>query len=260
MGFSNDVLELNKIAGFMTGENDLWITNRFERLHLMNLLSIQRRLLAIEGEVNDHILYEKCLCGGELHPKPARKSKAIFKDLTTTTKAYHDAVSSLAMLKASGTPAPHVLQALRDGAPEAADFFTTRDIAPDLRYETQRQLAVATEPKNWIHRYIARHRRLARLFEEKQNIRNVNYLKFSEDRVKKAEFLVVAVSLCVVQMLPVLALTLVSSKGVRLAVIIVLIALVSVLNALFANTVRATNFGAIAAYSAIVVVFISQST
>jgi hypothetical protein len=76
----------------------------------------------------------------------------------------------------------------------------------------------------------------------------VHYTKFSESRLKKAEFGLVAVCLCVVQLLPVLALTLVSRKAIRLAIIVTLILLVSILNALFANTVRATNFGAIAAY------------
>jgi hypothetical protein len=75
----------------------------------------------------------------------------------------------------------------------------------------------------------------------------VHYTEFSEGRLKKAEFGLVAICLCVVQLMPVLALTLVSSKAIRLAIIIVLILLVSMLNVLFANTVRATNFGAIAA-------------
>lgn len=74
------------------------------------------------------------------------------------------------------------------------------------------------------------------------------YTKFSESRLRKAEFGLVAVCLCVVQLLPVLALTLVTRKSIRLALIVLLILIVSTLNALFANTVRATNFGAIAAY------------
>ena len=57
----------------------------------------------------------------------------------------------------------------------------------------------------------------------------------------------VAVCLCLIQLLPVLTLTLVSNKTVRLALVISLIFFVSILNILFADTVRGTNFGAIAA-------------
>lgn len=41
--------------------------------------------------------------------------------------------------------------------------------------------------------------------------------------------------------------TLVSSRAVRLTVVILLIFLVSLLNVMFADTVRLTNFGALAA-------------
>lgn len=85
-------------------------------------------------------------------------------------------------------------------------------------------------------------------FGQEQQAKYKEFTKFSEKKLKTAEFAIVAICLCLVQLLPVLALTLVSGKAVRLAIIVVLILLVSILNAAFANTVRATNFGAIAAY------------
>lgn len=86
----------------------------------------------------------------------------------------------------------------------------------------------------------------------------------------------VAIFLCIVQLLPVLALTLVTSRAARLGIILALIITVSTLNVVFPHAVRAANFGAIAAYvitfkldmirhsltrrsySAVVVVFITQ--
>ena len=70
---------------------------------------------------------------------------------------------------------------------------------------------------------------------------------YAESSVKNVEFGIVAACLCVVQLLPVMALTLVHNKAARLSIIIVLIVLVSLLNSLFAHTVQATNFGAVAA-------------
>ncbi|OAK99109.1 hypothetical protein IQ06DRAFT_378039 [Phaeosphaeriaceae sp. SRC1lsM3a] len=260
MKLTSEVDELSGIANFMVGDSDLWIAGRFEKLHLMNLLYAQRRLYRLEEEVNDHILYEQHLCGGHAsHPKPTRPSEAIFADLQVAIVGYRDAVSSLASLKQSEAPAPHIIEALRKGVPRRAEFFKETGISNDFSREAQRHLAVATKPRDWSQRYFARHARLARLFREKHVVKGVPYTKFSESRLRKAEFGLVAVCLCVVQLLPVLALTLVTRKSIRLALIVLLILIVSTLNALFANTVRATNFGAIAAYSAIVVVFISQS-
>lgn len=65
--------------------------------------------------------------------------------------------------------------------------------------------------------------------------------------MRNAEFGIVATCLCLVQLLPVMALTLVHGKAAKLAIVVILIVLVSLMNSLFANTVQATNFGAVAA-------------
>lgn len=183
MKLTSEVDELSGIANFMVGDSDLWIAGRFEKLHLMNLLYAQRRLYRLEEEVNDHILYEQHLCGGHAsHPKPTRPSEAIFADLQvaivgySTYNAFHffamtysrlgDAVSSLASLKQSEAPAPHIIEALRKGVPRSAEFFKETGISNDFSREAQRHLAVATKPRDWSQRYFARHARLARLFRE----------------------------------------------------------------------------------------------
>jgi hypothetical protein len=47
--------------------------------------------------------------------------------------------------------------------------------------------------------------------------------------------------------MPIMALTLIKSKTWKLVTVMILIVLVSLINVLFANTARATNFGAVAA-------------
>jgi hypothetical protein len=88
MMVTSEIYKLNSIVDFMTGDSDLWVTGRFERLHLMNLLSIQGRLSNLEDEINGHVLYEQYLIGHEPHPKPTRTSEELFADLQTTIKAY----------------------------------------------------------------------------------------------------------------------------------------------------------------------------
>jgi hypothetical protein len=77
-----------------------------------------------------------------------------------------DAISSLATLKQSEAPAPHILKVLKAGAPKSAKFFQERGAPNDTGREAQRQLSVVTKQRDWIQRYIARHARLARLFQE----------------------------------------------------------------------------------------------
>jgi hypothetical protein len=97
MGVTSEVVDLNSIAGFMTGDSDLWVTSRFERLHFINLLSIQRRLSSLEEEVNSHVLYEQYLSGRGSQPKPTRTSEEILADLQSTTKAYSKSLPILAL-------------------------------------------------------------------------------------------------------------------------------------------------------------------
>jgi hypothetical protein len=96
MVVTSEVCELNRIAAFMTGDSDLWVTGRFEKLHLINLLSIQRRLSDLEEEINGHVLYEWHLSGHEPQPKPTRTSEEIFADLQVAIKAYSNSALLLA--------------------------------------------------------------------------------------------------------------------------------------------------------------------
>jgi hypothetical protein len=71
--------------------------------------------------------------------------------------------------------------------------------------------------------------------------------KYSESKVRNAEFILISACLCFVQLMPIVALTLVKSKTWKLVIVMILIVLVAVLNSLFANTAKASNFGAVAA-------------
>lgn len=157
-------------------------------------------------------------------------------------------------------PDPRVLQILSEEQPE---FFKIPGGTKDFDKTAWRLISVGAESRNWLDKYVARHERLARLFQlvkrvapdhvsrqtdprqERDSRKNT---KFCGARLRKLESRVVTMGLCLVQVLPALALVLVSSKAARLGIAIVLIVCVSALNAIFSNTMRAKNFEAIAAY------------
>lgn len=92
------VPELNKIAGFMTLDSDLWIANRYERLQLINLLAIQQRLSNLEHDVNDFVKYERSLIMGEECAPPAKPPATFLADLEKTIEAYGIWISFLSFL------------------------------------------------------------------------------------------------------------------------------------------------------------------
>ncbi|OAL43316.1 hypothetical protein IQ07DRAFT_685687 [Pyrenochaeta sp. DS3sAY3a] len=251
-----EILQLDEIASFMTGDTDLWVANSFERLHLINLLAIQKRMIALEEEVNKYTEYDHYLNGYRANAPNIRDSQELLADLKIAIQDYSNATRSLAMIGNCNRADPHIIKALDDERPEISEFFKLLGDPKDYPSIARHHISVGAKPQDWLHKYVAKHERLARLFRVEQG--NHKYTKFSEARLKKVEFGMVAICLCIVQLLPVLALTLVKSRAARLAIIIVLIVLVSTLNVVFSHTVRAANFGAIAAYSAVVVVFITQ--
>jgi hypothetical protein len=111
MRVTSEIYKLNSIADFMTGDSDLWVTGRFEKLHLINLLSIQGRLSNLEEEINGHVLYEQYLIGRDPHPEPTRTSEELFADLQATIKAYSKTTCPLT--------SPHI-----DGGVRRCDVIT----------------------------------------------------------------------------------------------------------------------------------------
>lgn len=132
---------------------------------------------------------------------------------------------------------------------------------------TSNLLAIATSPRSWLHRYVNKHARLSSMFKEasllsqisltaywtkqkgnnSESLKEINTKKYSESKLRNAEFGAVAASLCLVQLLPVIALGFTKNKTAKYIVIAILISVVSIMNALFANTAKASNFGAVAA-------------
>ncbi|KAH8725999.1 hypothetical protein GQ44DRAFT_795282 [Phaeosphaeriaceae sp. PMI808] len=261
------ILELKKIASLMTTDSDLWVVPRYERLHLINILAIQRQMSALERDVEDAADYENRRNRTQVCSSPTSSSEEVLSKLQDTIKKYDDAILAFAAIRRTEDPAQHVLKGLKMEANDAPLPGLNNMLKPQGHPNDQYQrdhdshlLSIATGSRSWFHRCVERHDRLGRLFQAKhrKDDGGKNFRKFPEHTLRNVEFGIVATFLCLVQLLPVLALTLVPSKAARLAVIIILIVMVSLLNALFANTVRSTNFGAIAAYSAIVVVFVSQ--
>ena len=88
MRLTDQIVELNDIAGFMTTDSDLWITSRYEKLHLINILAIQQRMSALERDIDDIYKYENCETHGEARAPLIKSSEKVLKELQETIKAY----------------------------------------------------------------------------------------------------------------------------------------------------------------------------
>jgi|TARA_R110002003_G_scaffold296_5_gene18637 hypothetical protein len=85
---TNELVRLDKIADYISGDSDLWITSRYERLHLINLLAAQERLSRIDQDINEHLNLENCLINGEQRIEPRKPSAQILSELRDAIKAY----------------------------------------------------------------------------------------------------------------------------------------------------------------------------
>ncbi|CAO2657368.1 Nn.00g034940.m01.CDS01 [Neocucurbitaria sp. VM-36] len=88
MVLTDQIVELNNIAGFMTYDSDLWITSRYERLHLINVLAIQQRMSALEQDIDDIVKYERCIRDDVPCAPPEKSSEKVLFELQETIKAY----------------------------------------------------------------------------------------------------------------------------------------------------------------------------
>ena len=94
MELTDQIVELNKIAGFMTSDSDLWITSRYERLRLINVLAIQQRMSELERDIDEIVRYENCIEKGEACAPPEKSSENILAELQGTIKAYGRLIDS----------------------------------------------------------------------------------------------------------------------------------------------------------------------
>ncbi|KAF2810806.1 uncharacterized protein BDZ99DRAFT_475685 [Mytilinidion resinicola] len=241
--------ELHRIAHFMTNDPDLWVFRRYEMLHIINILALQQRMSKLEQDLMGISNYEASQAKGQEYPKPEKSPEVLLAEIQDVVKAYDDALLSLARIKSTETPAEHVADSLKKFALSNVLPSLLTALSPNWMEgsNTPRLLSIATPQRSWLHRYIDRHECLSSVFKEKGNTSSF-MTKYSESKLRNTEFGVVTASLCLVQLLPVMALTLVTDNTVRIAVVLILIFIVSLLNALFANTARASNFGAVAAY------------
>jgi hypothetical protein len=90
-----EIRQLDSIARFMTGDNDLWVANGFERLHIINILAIQKRMIALEEELNQYNEHKQYLNGHRANDPNPRDSQDLLADLKTTIQDYSKLIISM---------------------------------------------------------------------------------------------------------------------------------------------------------------------
>lgn len=88
MAVQNSLTELYRIAGYMTKDSDLWMSRRYERLHILNILALQRRLSILEHHLDEIVGYEEDQANGRESLKPEKTSEALLAEIQDTVKAY----------------------------------------------------------------------------------------------------------------------------------------------------------------------------
>lgn len=79
-------------------------------------------------------------------------------------------MSSLSILRETEAPAQHVVESLKSFVksfvPPTSTYFEALNPPSVIRDANLRLLSLGTRPRSWLHRYVGRHERLARSFQE----------------------------------------------------------------------------------------------
>jgi hypothetical protein len=75
---------------------------------------------------------------------------------------------------------------------------------------------------------------------------DVQRFRYSEERIQIAEVTLVTILLCLLQVFPILTLTFLKPQWAKLLVVSLMIVLMSIVNVVFANASRSTNFASVA--------------
>ncbi|OCK85226.1 hypothetical protein K432DRAFT_421928 [Lepidopterella palustris CBS 459.81] len=261
--------DLSENANWMTQDRDLWLFRRYEKLHIFNILSLQQRLATLEQQLERNVDAE---WRGEGEQRaavgclPKSQDNALVTEIQTAVKAYDEALLALAEISRFQCPAVRTVKIVEKTMYHTNVTTLARELGINQQgADRTTLLAIATPAKSWFHKYIDKSEWLSSLFTEAsacQGHQKINendlFYKYSESKIRKAEFGMISASLCLVQILPIAALTLVTNRTWRLVIMLFLILIVSILTSLFANTARATNFGAVVAYSALIIVFLGK--
>jgi hypothetical protein len=83
-------------------------------------------------------------------------------------------------------PDPHVIKILTEERSEISEFFKLLGNPKDYASIARHQISVGAKPQNWLHKYVAKHERLARLFRVVRNgTPDDKYITLTEDRNKR---------------------------------------------------------------------------
>lgn len=76
---------------------------------------------------------------------------------------------SLAMIGNSSRPDPHVIGILEQQRPAISEFFKISGSLEDYASIARCHISVGAKPRDWLHKYVAKHERLAGFFRVVRN-------------------------------------------------------------------------------------------
>ena len=88
MDSTQPILPLERTAEVMTQDNDLWVVPRYEKLHLVNILALERQLSALESRMTATINCEVHRDKGQRCSPSCSPEIDLLPELQRTIKAY----------------------------------------------------------------------------------------------------------------------------------------------------------------------------
>ena len=88
MSYQASLLELTKIANFMTRDTDLWLCRRYEKLHVFNILTLQQHLEDLDQQLEQLVAQESRQGAENVSQEFLQQRKSLLTDIGASIKLY----------------------------------------------------------------------------------------------------------------------------------------------------------------------------
>ncbi|KAH0538339.1 hypothetical protein FGG08_005074 [Glutinoglossum americanum] len=207
--------ELLDVVNLYSQDSDLWVFRRFNKLHLFNILYLQRRLRNLEKDLFRLMDGDWMLCS-ELGI-PSHDHRPAPSTLEKGYSSYFNIL--LSAEKTKKQPDPYT---------EAAEGLAS----------------IAAVEMSWTHRFIGEHGSLRKMFaKENAGDGALSILIYSEKAIQRAEMIVVNVGFCFLLICPIFLLSYLEGKAAKLGTFVAFVLAGSVLTS---GLINVGNIGSLA--------------
>ena len=278
-----NVTSLHKLANILSKDPDLWVCQQFDRLNLFYIVHLQAKLGDLERQLDQAVPddvqdfnkseFERLMPEIESSLKkygmlPATRCRG---RLEVSLFALEDALVAQARHKTFREPPQDVVKIIGDNC-QNLGLDLDSELEPGRENERNKHISIAAGEKGWIHKLVDRHEFLKRKFTKVnfgdsgifcnsvmsllnrkiqtkgESLKNPlpSVLIYPEARVRRAEKTLINFGFCFLLVCPILALSYLENKTLKVGIVLAFILALSTLTIDLSESTNKTSVALVA--------------